>query len=100
MDRAAPGPPRELKPMFQEQILPGWSARVRRSNVSRELRVAAWANRRSNKRIQANLHALRRRDHHHSRRAGEFRFICRIWTDDAATRKKRSMKFRRVLSWR
>ena len=84
-----PGPPRELKPMFQEQVLPRLEARASSVRMfSRELRVAGMGESAVEQRIRPIY--TRYGDVHTTILAapGEIQIHLRLWTDDAAQAQK------------
>ena len=65
-----PGPPRELKPLFLEQVLPRLQRRVSGVRMfTRELRVTGLGESHVEAAHPADLYALRRREHHDPGRA-------------------------------
>ena len=84
-----PGPPRELKPMFQEQVLPrlerrGSSVRV----FHRELRVAGMGESALEQRIKPIYTRYADVNTTILAAPGEIQIHLRIWTDDAARAQK------------
>ena len=84
-----PGPPRELKPMFQEQILPRLERRASGIRMfHRELRVAGMGESALEQRIQPIYTRYADVNTTILAAPGEIQIHLRIWTDDAARAQK------------
>jgi nicotinamide-nucleotide amidase len=84
-----PGPPRELKPMFQEQILPRLERRGSRIRMfHRELRVAGMGESALEQRIKPIYTRYADVNTTILAAPGEIQIHLRLWTDDAAHAKK------------
>jgi nicotinamide-nucleotide amidase len=84
-----PGPPRELKPMFQEQILPRLERRGSRIRMfHRELRVAGMGESALEQRIKPIYTRYADVNTTILAAPGEIQIHLRLWTDDAALAKK------------
>src|ERR1700688_3232624 len=84
-----PGPPRELKPLFREQVLPRLERRVSGVRMhSRELRVTGLGESHVEQRIQAIYKRFPEVQTTILAAPGETQIHLRFWTDDAARAKK------------
>jgi len=84
-----PGPPRELKPLFREQVLPRLERRVSGVRLySRELRVTAWANRMWSSASCRFTSVIPRCKPRFSPRPAKRKFICVTGPKDAARAKQ------------
>jgi nicotinamide-nucleotide amidase len=84
-----PGPPRELKPLFREQVLPRLERRVSGVRMhSRELRVTGLGESHVEQRIQAIYKRFPEVQTTILAAPGETQIHLRFWTEDAARAKK------------